>query len=295
MANRFEFIADRLSCPDDGAKLACAADHLRCTVCEREFPIVEEDVVDLRPAKLRELDADFASEMYRQGHLSEATKPLVLSPNAMGWGAQESVPTAWTERRRRQRDQVLPLLQAAARPDLVLCDLAAGAGYYSFEYAHSFHTVIHCDLSSDALSYAHHKAAAAGIRNMVFVRMDYLQPPFRNSLDRLICLDTLIRGEKHELQLLNSIRGSLSPAGVAVVDFHNWWHNPLRRLGLFRDNFRGNRSYSRSQVEGLLRKAAVGPFEYFPFRQDLDDNGASYSPHAPAIPLSWKLRWDHTF
>ena len=79
---------------------------------------------------------------------------------------------------------------------------------------------------------------------MIFLRVDYLKLPFSQALDYVICLDTLIRGRDHERGLLASIRDALKPGGHAVLDFHNWWHNPLRRLGLLPQNFGGNTSYN---------------------------------------------------
>jgi SAM-dependent methyltransferase len=120
----------------------------------------------------------------------------------------------------------------------------------------------------DNLSYAARKAERLGIRNIHFLRIDYFAPPFRHSLDRVVCCDTLVRGERHEATLLRAIRGALKPEGRAVVDFHYWWHNPLRRLGLLPQNFGSNRSYGRREAEALLSSAGVRKFEYFPFHQE---------------------------
>ncbi len=37
--------------------------------------------------------------------------------------------------------------------------------------------------------------------------------------------------------LLKSIAGCLKPTGRAVIDFHNWWHNPLRSRASCRTTF----------------------------------------------------------
>jgi hypothetical protein len=125
-------------------------------------------------------------------------------------------------------------------------------------------------LSADSLAYASAKAKASHLENMVFVRADYFQPPFRNSVHRLTCLDTLIRGAWHETMLLGSIQGILAGGGVAVVDFHNWWHNPLRRWGLLRENFSGNKSYTRKELGSLLGSSGIGEFQLQPFIQEVD-------------------------
>ena len=130
--------------------------------------------------------------------------------------------------------------------------------------------VLHCDLSIASLSYVYRKAMALGLTNIYFLRIDYLNPPFLGSLPRVICIDTLIRGPEHERLLLRQLHQSLAPGGKAVVDFHNWWHNPIRRIGLLPDQFRHNTSYTRAGVEQLFREAGIAPVRYFPFHQEVD-------------------------
>jgi hypothetical protein len=68
------------------------------------------------------------------------------------------------------------------------------------------------------LNYARRKAAERHLENIFFLRIDYFQPPFRHSLDRVLYLDTLIRGEAHDAMLMRSIADSLQPSGKAVID-----------------------------------------------------------------------------
>jgi SAM-dependent methyltransferase len=155
----------------------------------------------------------------------------------------------------------------------VFCDISAGAGYYTLSYARYFSQVLHCDLSTRSLVYSRNRAQAMGIGNIVFLRIDYLSPPFRRSLTHLVCFDTLIYGRNHERDLLASIKRMLSPAGSSVVAFHNWWHNPVRRVGLLRRNYPPEGSYSRAETERLLREAGISAYEYFPFHQEFEPGG----------------------
>jgi hypothetical protein len=93
--------------------------------------------------------------------------------------------------------------------------------------------------------------------------------PFNNTLQQIICTDTLIRGRLHEILLLNSLHNALSDGGQALVDFHNWWHNPLRRLGLMSQNFGHNMSYTRKTAEKIVLVAGISKWKYFPFRQEI--------------------------
>jgi SAM-dependent methyltransferase len=139
----------------------------------------------------------------------------------------------------------------------VLVDVSAGIGFYTIALAPYFRHVLHCDLSVAGLTHASGLSQKLGTSNINFLRTDYLALPFR-SLTHVLCLDSLIRGDRHDLHVLGQIADSLRSWGCAVVDFHNWWHNPLRRLGLLPENFHNNRSYSRREAEALLHAAGPG-------------------------------------
>jgi len=190
------------------------------------------------------------------------------------WGAAEFAPIAWVKKRERHRGTVSSLIQSVADTSTgsVLVDVPGGAGFYTIALAPYFRYVLHCDLSVSNLTYASGVSQQLGITNIIFLRVDYLALPFERSVTHLLCLDSLIRGERHDLHLLRQIAGSLDSSGSAVVDFHNWWHNPLRRLGLLPDNFHSNRSYSRHEVKALLQAAHLDTKLYQGFVQEVDPN-----------------------
>jgi SAM-dependent methyltransferase len=195
------------------------------------------------------------------------------SDDVIPWGASESSSVTSTRRRERQAEEALRLLRdAPGDADGVFCDLSAGAGHTTFAAAPHCRLVFHCDLSVAAVRYASAKATRMGLKNMVIVRADYFRPPFLHSVQHLTCLDSLIRGPWHDIQLLANIRQALAPGGSAVVDFHNWWHNPLRRLGLLNQDFGENRSYTRSEVLQLLRHAGIDEFVVSTFVQEDDSS-----------------------
>src|SRR5262249_38686282 len=152
--------------------------------------------------------------------------------------------------------------------------------------ASRFRQVLHCDLSVDSLNYAAAKARAIGIHNVTFLRIDYLRPPFRGCLQRILCCDTLIRGLDHDQRLLSSIRNSLRSDGVALVDFHNWWHNPLRRVALLPQNFGDNVSYRREQVERLLKRQRIVKLDALGFHQELSAAGPWIRPLGRILPAT---------
>jgi SAM-dependent methyltransferase len=272
MASSFNAIASLLSCPEDGESLRCVPGELLCPRCARRFPIHGENLVEILPRRPYQLSAT-VSPAYREAYIRAFEQPFCDDDTALAWGAEETVPESWALKRRRQVAMVRLLISEGATPDdSVLCDISGGSGYYSLALAPLFRLVIHCDLSVDNLNYVSRKARALGIQNIFFLRADYFAPPFRHSLDRIICLDTLIRGAEHDSALLGAIVRSLKPGGNAVVDFHNWWHNPLRRLGVLRDNFLHNTSYTRGELRRLLAGSGIQQFEIKPFVQEVEPN-----------------------
>jgi len=264
-------IARYLCCPDDRVSLVPAPGGLDCPRCGRSFALQPQNVIELLPLKPASIAPADVSPRYLEGYLHEFAKPLELREDAQAWGAPEGLPPKAVHLRKRQAREVLHLLQGG-QSDIpeAFCDLSAGAGHCTFEAAKEYPLVFHCDLSADSIAYASTKADRLGVANIVFVRSDYLQLPFWNAMQHLICLDTLIRGAWHEVQLLTSLRLALAPGGRAAVDFHNWWHNPLRRMGLFRNNFAGNRSYVRAELQTLLANAGIQQFQVNRFVQEVD-------------------------
>ncbi len=286
MGDRFEKLMEStaLFCPDDGAALAREGDALRCPGCGRTFPIQRGMFVELLPLATTPLPG--STSKYESDYHEAFAQPFAWNADAVAWGAPEKFPPHWVERRQRQVRMSAELLAEGCDPSrTTVCELSGGAGYYSMAYAGRFRNVIHCDLSVDSINYVMAKAEQRGLTNMAFLRIDYFRPPFRANLDRLICFDTLIRGEAHERMLLRSISRCLSPAGQAMVDFHNWWHNPIRRVGLLRQNFpRG--SYSRRQLSGILSESGMGRPTFFPFCQEFEQSGIVGKIGAKIVPAT---------
>jgi len=273
MASSLATIAQLLSCPDDASSLQLSGSHLSCSSGSRRFPLHADNLAEILPRRPREFSVS-VNPAYSEGYLQAFNQPYSASQTSLAWGAEESVSKSWAHKRRRQVAAVQKLITEKPRHGKsILCDIAAGAGYYTFAYARCFEVVIHCDLSVESLSYAWRKARELHIENIVFLRTDYFSLPFTQSLDRIVCLDTLIRGEVHDSAVLESIVQSLKPDGSAVVDFHNWWHNPIRRLGMLRDNFCGNKSYRRRELGKLFGNSGIREFEIKPFVQEVDADG----------------------
>lgn len=256
----------RFICPDDGENLLIADKMLICKNCGREYPIIDGCFISLLPKTPKSLErnenADYYDEYVKTFYQSNSLN------DEIAWGAPESVPLKWKKTREGQVERVFDLLNR--QPSLpYVCDFSAGSGYYTLKYAKNFSLIIHCDLSIQNLQYCRKKASSSGIDNILFIRMDYFNPPFRNSLKNVICFDTLIRGEEHEKELLRSIYSSLTIDGIAFLDFHNWWHNPLRRIGILKNNFGSNRSYTKRQASKLIEASGLSIEGFSPFWQEI--------------------------
>jgi len=188
---------------------------------------------------------------------------FTFDPSAVAWGSAEANPPWWVEDKKAQAEAVCRLLLAhSSGVNRVACDISAGAGYAVTALAARFDTVIHADLSVRSLNYAIASAGRRGAGNVAFVRADLLQPPFAGSVTSLVCLDTLEYGRAQMEDGLAAIRAALEPHGLAVVDFHNWWRNPVRRLGLMPANFPSGGSVSRREGEKMIARHGFAPVAY---------------------------------
>lgn len=289
MPSPSEEIASRLCCPDDQKSLHAGSGALSCSDCGRIFPFQEGEILELLP---REPAEPGPNVEYRAAYHSLFHQTFENQQKSIPWGLQ--VPPSWRLHRERQARAVLSILQSDGAPlkDLILCDISAGIGDYTFSYAQHFKGVLHCDLSLDALRYASAKCRQLGAQNVFFLRVDYFALPFRRTIDRLVCLDTLVRGKDHEKALLDQIQKALGYQGRAIIDFHHWWHNPLRRLGLLPQNFGSNRSYARSIAEGLLRECGIDNWRLVRFHQEFEPGSRfaqSFSRLLPATRLIYDI------
>ena len=285
MLPRLENIIGYLSCPDDKGSLTCHATGMACSKCGRAFRVTDDGILDLLP---REPAVPPANQEYALEYKRQFDRALEAANAAKAWGTPDRFSQTWIRKRQRQQRAVLSLLVGSARPlgNQVLCDVSAGPGDYTLSYAPHFKWVFHCDLSVDALQYVIQRASRMRITNMILLHVDYFALPFCRSLDCVICFDTLIRGWDHETALLGQIRGALSDGGKALVDFHNWWHNPLRRLGLLPQNFAQNRSYTRRRAEELLRKVGIEEWRMEPFRQEFDPSSRLQKRLSSLVPAT---------
>ncbi|MDO9084684.1 MAG: hypothetical protein Q7U53_00645 [Anaerolineaceae bacterium] len=257
-----------LICPDDNTEIIFENDKLLCPSCGRYFEIIDHKIINMLPKEPSNFMVQ-QNKSYYEGYIKEFIKPFQLNENSFAWGAPEIVPEGWKKKRFREVSLLKELLNFKWKGDRIyLCDFSGGAGYYTLSYSDLFSCVLHCDLSIDSLSYTYLKSKLLGIENILFIRMDYFSPCVKN-MDTSICLDTLIRGKEHETFLLTKLIKSIQTNGQVIVDFHNYFHNPLRRLGLLKENFSNNKSYTRKEIIDFLSSNFQYQYQLEPFIQEI--------------------------
>lgn len=259
---RIKEILSLLSCPEDRSLLEQHPGYLNCPACGRQYPILGDNFVEILPETT--IPHNNGNPAYLNHYKTNFKKKFTWMEDATAWGRCDLAPPSWSAKRLKQVEFTKRLLPRTP----VVCDVSAGAGTYTFELARKFQLVIHCDLSVENLNDVYRRKQASGADNIILIRCDYFKLPFFNTLPQLICTDTLIRGQHHEKTLLASLAAALAKDGHALVDFHNWWHNPLRRMGLMPDNFNDNTSYTKKEAENILLDSGIKNWQYFPFIQE---------------------------
>lgn len=260
-----------IRCPGEGSPLDWMETECRCVQCSARYPVLADALLDMRPAKPLELGGG-ASPEYREAYYRLFAEHFTLDPDAKAWGATETNPDKWVAQKRDHANEMCRALVSVRSSDLgVVADISAGAGYAVRQLTRQFETVINCDLSTKDLNYSIAWAERNAVGNIAFVRVDCFQPPFQDSLGALVCLDTLIYGREQMECALKGIHTALHSDGRALVDFHNWWHNPLRCLGLMRRKFPSGGSLGKSEAKQILQSCKLAVVRDVPWQGEWVD------------------------
>lgn len=109
------------------------------------------------------------------------------------------------------------LLHKWTTPACSAADVSGGAGRWLCTLAPSFKSFAHLDLSPDALQVA--KDDHPEYAHVAYDVMDLLAPtPDGRRFDAVFCLDTLLYGGGFVERCLDTVRQTLAPGGVAIMD-----------------------------------------------------------------------------
>jgi SAM-dependent methyltransferase/uncharacterized protein YbaR (Trm112 family) len=259
-------IEEAISCPDCKAKISYQDPNFICTECRREFPF-KDGILEMLPSAPIQYAFD-----KRSAHHESVYKTLFHTKREdanleRSWGNPEAVPAKWLSTKLGHVSFIKKLIEENTTARNIFCDFSGGSGYYTFEFYKLFKWVFHCDLSIESMLYTRKKAEEKNIDNIIFIRTDYTRPPFNGTLDVIFCGDSLIYSPFHEGLVLNGINQSLNEGGYAIFDFHNWWHNPLRRLGLMKNPFGECYSYSKQQTDNFVSHR-FPKYSYYKYYQE---------------------------
>ena len=278
-----------LACPDDRAPLARGA-GLACTRCGRAFPVHADDVVELLPARRAALPAAGAVErLYEAMYRGLFEAPFAWAAESEGWGE-----LARLTRGHRAFIEAERARFAGWFPERigVLADASGGAGTFSLALAPRAELALHLDLDVASINQARRAGAGRGMKNVLFVRADYLALPLAaGGVDALLCVDTVERGPAHDRALVGELGRVLRAGGALCVDFHN------RRPGLTAvDESHAIFSYRRDEVSSLIAGAGLtveelAPLGFLPAAlAGLPGLAALDRALAPVMPIRWTVR-----
>lgn len=252
---------DLFVCPDDGGRLRPDGGEVACASCGQEYPVRMDRILELLPKRRAELTPQTELERkYGEYYRGMFEEPFAERPTATAWGAIESIP------RKKQR-YILKQQRLIARELKgslgVLCDISAGSGNYPFALADRADLVILCDLGVDNLNHLLRRAGESRDGNIVVARCDYHASPLRpESIDTLLCTDTLCYGREHERHLLKTIARVLKKGGRALVNFKNKVHrNPFKKPIVT--------DYGRGEVRAMIAQSGFERWNMIDYHQEL--------------------------
>ena len=250
--DKIKIIEQYVCCPDCKTKIVFETTNFICTECKREFPY-SDGILEMLPSQPVHYAFDQRSGYHEKIYTTLFhTKKEEADPEK-SWATPELVPAKWLKTKLYHVNFIKNLIEKNTTQRISFCDFSGGSGYYTFEYHKMFDIIFHCDLSIESMLYTKKRADKQNINNIIFIRTDYTQPPFSGTLDLIYCGDSLIYSPFHEGLVLNGMRQSLKEDGHAIFDLHNWWHNPLKRLGLMKNDFGACYSYTKKQTDDYVK------------------------------------------
>ena len=211
-----------LACPNCYGAVHLLHDKLTCQSCKAEFKILNENTIELVAQESFQFKTTETSEAYSEySDLRNLSHPTSTKMRLWGWETKYGVSGFVT----KLRNAIISMMQ-----DEIICDVGAGVGNYSLYFAKKAKLVLHCDLDLETINIANQEAKKQNLKNILFIRCDYLYLPFRsNSLPCITSIDILEKGREHDAKLIEQISNKAVPGGLVIVDFHSKERTKLTR------------------------------------------------------------------
>jgi ubiquinone/menaquinone biosynthesis C-methylase UbiE len=259
MDNIIEKYIKIFCCPNDHCSLELYKNYLKCPKCKRRFSIFSKNFVEILPKEIPQWDLSSednkqAEEEYKRICLEKFT----WTENPKGWGFFPELHAGSRAFVKKEIDKIKNMILSYRQNGLII-DVSGGSGNYSLPLSSMASLMIHCETDIQSLLTAYYQANKLKIKNIIFVRANYLKLPFQdNTFDVIICTDTLERGRNHEIKLIKEIYRILKEGGIGILDFHNL--RPLAKTFNPKITF-----YSKREIEVFLMKLNIKNFEIYPF------------------------------
>jgi ubiquinone/menaquinone biosynthesis C-methylase UbiE len=231
---------------------------IRCTSCDRRFPVIKESIIDLLPslpAKIPAKNLTAVEHRYYEYYLNAFKKNFEYDDAAIAWGSFVFLIGMQRKIKSRYVDKLVSLLPKNKMD--VSADISAGAGHLNKYLADHSKLLCNFDLDITNLSYLHKMSRQNSIDNIVFIRADHFRFPARsNSFNFVTCNDTLNYGPEHDEHLLGVIRKMLNKDGCALLDFVNKAHQlPFKKI---RYGYR----YTKSEILEIFLRQELDAFRH---------------------------------
>jgi SAM-dependent methyltransferase len=240
---------DFLRCPTDHSTLKADNNVLTCLVCKTNFPFYSKNLFDFSNSSLPTWFFDIGNHKFKEDYHAIYNKKINVEADLHDlkpWGGDDYSNYSVNFFYLNLYQKISSFLCNHSKGDLV--DISSGGGRLTEKFSKYFNNLIFCEAHSDSILHAYMKYQG---ENSLFLRANYLSLPFASkSVDNLLCIDTLERGELHENQVLKEIKRVLALKGLAVVDFHcRSFHN----TPIF--------FYSKKQIRRFLIEAGFSNFK----------------------------------
>lgn len=151
------------------------------------------------------------------------------------------------------------LLRRWTTPASSAADVSGGAGRWLCTLAPAFERFTHLDLSPDALQVA--KADHPEYGHVAYEIMDLLKPPADRRFDAVFCLDTLLYGGGFVERCLDTIRRTIAPGGVAIMDVPMQFRASIAKRIKGPSHQGAPQTFKPQEFLGLLTAAGLAPVD----------------------------------
>ncbi len=217
-------------CPNCKNSLSYSGDYLLCELCSSKFNIINNCIIDLlskKPISHNNFKDEFEKRFFKF-YYNNFNRPFILEKDGLAWGSPETINGLHIKRKEKLVDLILSQINGK---DSLAADVSSGAGWFTLKIAEDYKLVLNIDYEIRNISYVFHKAKELGLTNIIFIRYDMFSPPIaENTLDSIICTDTLIYGDFMIKKFIENILKLLNYEGIGMIDFYNKLHrNPLHK------------------------------------------------------------------